>query len=130
MPSETNTKTAEPKAEDKPVCISREAADRAANNALELIAVRDELRAYKEEIKIRDIRDGNQAKLNETYDRALTALDTVIEAQKKLSGDKDALIKAQTDLIKTLSDMREKKPKGWKGVLGILGGLFLGSLIR
>ena len=112
------------------VTISQEDADRCANNTRELVAAREEIRAYVSEIGSRDKRDVNLEKLLNTYDRALGALDKVIAAQDNLSADKTELIKAQTDLIKTLMQMPKGRDSPLKSVLSFLTGIFLGRGFR
>ena len=129
MAQTSNESSTKPSAESpKTVTISQDDADRCANNTKELIAARDEIRAYKSEIVARDKRDANTEKLLTTYEKALTALDTVIAAQNNLSADKDELIKAQNDLLKTLMQMPKKKNSPVQSVLSFLAGIFLGRI--
>lgn len=106
--------------------ISQEDADRCANNTRELIAARDEIKAYIAELAARDKRDANTEKLIATYEKAISALDKVIAAQDNLSADKTELIKAQTDLIKTLMQMPKKKRSPVVAVLSVIAGIFIG----
>lgn len=89
--------------------ISQADADRCANNTRELIAARDEIKAYVAEINARDTRDKYSVKLIETYEKAVVLLDKVIELQNQVSADKDNLIRQQAELIKLLTAQKDKK---------------------
>lgn len=115
----------------KTVTISQEDADRCANNTTELVAARDEIKTYVDEIKSRDKQDGQTEKLLALYEKGLNFLDKVIIAQDRLSTDKTELIRAQTDFIKTLLEMRQqKKSSPIEKILSFVGGIFLGRASR
>lgn len=108
------------------VLLSQADADRCANNTRELIAARDEIRAYVSEIGSRDKRDAATEKTIVVYERLLISLDKVIDAQNDLSANKDALIKEQQEFIKTLLKLREKKSPPILSVLKFVAGVFVG----